>query len=121
MKIDDSSVSAYPEIGIITYRVGIAKEGNIGFVAQNIELMVVDCVTGMKLGPKQCGEICCKSSFMMNGYHNMLMESAIDTQGLFASSLGLDSSKSVAIWLVNRHSSYNVLMSRLQDGCARRI
>jgi long-subunit acyl-CoA synthetase (AMP-forming) len=87
-KIDDSCfVSAYPEIGIITCRLGIGKRGNIGFMAQNIELMIIDCNTGMKVGPKQSGEICCKSPFMMNGYYNMLMESAIDPQGLFASAL----------------------------------
>jgi len=86
-KIDDPCfVSAYPEIGVITCRLGIGKEGNIGFMAPNIELMIVDCNTGMKLGPKQNGEICCKSPFMMNGYYKML-ESAIDSQGAFAGAL----------------------------------
>ncbi|XP_076374554.1 uncharacterized protein LOC117224286 isoform X3 [Megalopta genalis] len=46
-----------------------STSGSCGTVSINCEMKIVDVQTGKSLGPNQQGELCVKSSTIMNGYH----------------------------------------------------
>ncbi|RLU17498.1 hypothetical protein DMN91_009733, partial [Ooceraea biroi] len=73
---------SYPESGVIASRWCLEKRSNAGYVCKNVELKVINHF-GREARPNEHGEICCRSPYMMNGYHlqPMITQSAIDKEG----------------------------------------
>lgn len=56
----------------------------VGTVAQNVELKVLDQVTGKPLASNKIGELCFKSPYMMNSYYlnPKATKEALDEEGI---------------------------------------
>lgn len=58
-----------------------------GYLYPNMSMKVIDVKSGETLGPKEHGEICFQSPYLMKGYYKSqkATEKAFDSEGIFLS------------------------------------
>ncbi|KAF7988087.1 hypothetical protein HCN44_007581 [Aphidius gifuensis] len=69
--------------GLVVHQTNDEKLNSIGTIARNMQMKIIDIVSGKILGPNETGEACFKSPHMMIEYYNDLEKTreAVDSDG----------------------------------------